>query len=64
MRIVEPQRSLRRAFWERVMLKLGDDVICVRCGATLADFDSRCSGELDERCPGFEAIEAAGKQQP
>ena len=38
---------------------LGNQVICSRCGATLHAYYSRCDAPLDERCPGFEAVERA-----
>lgn len=39
---------------------LGMDVeICARCGATLRTYHDKCAASLDDRCPGFEAIEAA-----
>lgn len=34
-------------------------VICERCGATLATYADRCSADLADACPGFNAIEAA-----
>ena len=39
---------------------IGDSaVICSRCGAKLENYGDVCSAPLDERCPGFDAIEAA-----
>lgn len=37
---------------------LGDQEICGRCGATVATFSDECTANLDERCPGFDRIEA------
>lgn len=39
--------------------KLGGQVICRTCGATLATFDAICSAPLDAWCDGFDAIEWA-----
>lgn len=45
---------------ERVEKALGEGhVICDHCGATLATYADQCSAYLADRCPGFEAIEAA-----
>lgn len=49
---------------KRTEAALGDKVICDRCGCTLATYDEQCEAYLAERCPGFEAIEAASKAQP
>lgn len=38
---------------------LGDSVICVRCGATMATYADKCSADLDDACPGFVRIEEA-----
>lgn len=46
----------------RVEAALGDGrAICDRCGATLESYADICSANFDEACPGFVAIESAGK---
>ena len=55
-------RRLQEQRHARVEAALGDGrVICERCGATLATFADRCTASLDDACPGFVAIEEAGK---
>lgn len=45
--------------------ELGDGrEICGRCGATMHTYADRCSADLAERCPGFEAVEAACRAAP
>ena len=46
---------------ERVERRLAGRVICNRCGATLETYADQCNADLAERCPGFEAIERAGR---
>lgn len=46
----------RNAFIEE---RLGGDVICDRCGATLDTFAEACTAGLDDPCPGFMAVDAA-----
>lgn len=58
----------RAPAWHRRMVAhveatLGTREIC-RCGATLATFADKCQAALDERCAGFEAIEAAKQSAP
>lgn len=43
---------------------IGAAEICARCKATLATYGDTCSAPLDERCPGFEAIERATATAP
>ena len=40
-----------------VQQRIGPGVICPRCRATLSTFADQCSADLDQRCPGFNAIE-------
>ena len=55
-------RRLQEQRHARVEAALGDGrVICARCGATVADHSERCTASLDDACPGFVAIEEAGK---
>lgn len=42
---------------EEVAKVLGDETICHLCKVTLATFND-CGAILDERCPGFDRIEA------
>jgi hypothetical protein len=59
VRAIERAERERR---QRVEKVLGDGrVICDRCHATLATYAEACAAPLAERCPGFEAVEAAGK---
>lgn len=53
---LSPRLQAERRFVE---CKLADSVICDRCKCTLATYADRCSAELSEDCPGFQAIEAA-----
>jgi hypothetical protein len=43
----------------RRVAALGAATICDRCQATLATYGTACTAALDDRCPGFMAIEAA-----
>ena len=43
----------------RVETRLGDQVICQGCGATLDTYAERCDAPLDVRCEGFRTVEAA-----
>jgi ribosomal protein L40E len=43
---------------------LGDRVICDRCGATLGTYQDKCRADLADKCPGFQAIEAALDPMP
>jgi len=49
-------RELRERAWALVQRRL-TGLICARCGCTLANYDERCEADLDDRCPGFNAIE-------
>lgn len=37
--------------------RMGTGVICARCGATYATYGEKCSADLAERCPGFNAVD-------
>lgn len=50
-------RELRERVDALVRQRIGARVICGRCGATLATYADKCSADLDERCPGFNAID-------
>lgn len=39
--------------------RLGESVLCKRCGATVASMPELCSAELDEACEGFVAYDEA-----
>jgi hypothetical protein len=57
-------REQARARIARVKAALGDGrAICPRCHATLRTFADICTAALDERCPGFETVENAGKAE-
>lgn len=46
--------------YERARIALGDRVICQRCGATIETYGfDTCTAALDERCEGFDTVEAA-----
>lgn len=36
--------------------RIGEGVICARCGATFGSYADKCSADLAERCPGFNAV--------
>jgi hypothetical protein len=55
----EVDRRVRDAARRGRIEALADTVICERCGATVATYGDKCSAALDDRCPGFEAIERA-----
>lgn len=38
------------------------DFQCAKCGSMGPDISEKCNAPLDEECPGFRAIEAAGKE--
>jgi ribosomal protein L40E len=50
-------RELRERVVAMVERKLAGKVICARCGATIKTYADKCSADLDERCPGFEAVD-------
>lgn len=40
--------------------RLGDEIICRRCGATGRTYDhDTCQAALEERCEGFDTVERA-----
>jgi hypothetical protein len=49
--------NVRTAEGGRVEAYLGNDVICSRCGATLATYADKCNVPLEAPCPGFLLIE-------
>lgn len=50
-------RELREQVQLLVRQRIGTGVICPRCGATFASYADKCSAPLDERCPGFNAVD-------
>lgn len=50
-------RELREQVHRLVSQRLGDVVICTRCGAKLATYADKCEADLDERCPGFNVVD-------
>lgn len=50
-------RELREQVQLLVRQRIGDGVICPRCGATFGTYGDKCSADLAERCPGFNAID-------
>jgi hypothetical protein len=52
-------REQRERAWALVERKLAGRTICGRCGANLVTFADKCIADLDQRCPGFDAIDAA-----
>jgi hypothetical protein len=34
--------------------KLGNEIICNRCGCTAENMSEKCDAPLDVRCPGFD----------
>jgi hypothetical protein len=50
-------RELRERVALLVRERMGAGVICTRCGATYATYGEKCSADLAERCPGFNAID-------
>lgn len=58
------RRAVQRcALWAAIDAELGERVICERCGSKLKEYAERCTADLDERCPGFQAIEDAHQRQ-
>lgn len=51
---------------ERVALlvraRIGRGIICTRCGASYATYADKCEAALDERCPGFNAVDLVQMQ--
>ena len=50
-------RELREKVAQLVRARMGQGIICSRCGASLATYADRCEADLAERCPGFNAID-------
>lgn len=50
-------RELRQRVFELVRARMGTGIICARCGATYATYSDKCSADLAERCPGFNAVD-------
>ncbi len=51
------KRELREQVNALVREWIGAGLICRRCGATLGNFADKCEADLDEACPGQNAIE-------
>jgi ribosomal protein L40E len=51
-------RELRERVHALVQQRLGSREICGRCRATLSTYADKCSADLDDRCPGFNVVEA------
>jgi hypothetical protein len=52
-------RELRERAWAVVATKLAGKIICPRCRCTFKTNNDLCTAELDDRCPGFDAIDKA-----
>lgn len=50
-------RELREQVARLVQARMGSGIICSRCHATLATYGEKCSANLAERCPGFNAVD-------
>jgi hypothetical protein len=50
-------RELREGVHALVGARLAGKIICARCGATYVTYSDKCSADLDDRCPGFEAVD-------
>jgi len=50
-------RELREQVQMLVRQRIGAGIICSRCGCTFATYSEKCSADLDERCPGFNAVD-------
>lgn len=50
-------RELRERVHRLVQQRLGDVVICTRCGAKLSTYADKCEADLAERCPGFNVVD-------
>jgi len=50
-------RELRERVQELVRQRMGTGIICPQCGASYATYSDKCSADLDERCPGFNAVD-------
>lgn len=50
-------RELRERVQQLVRARIGSGTICSRCNATFATYGEKCEADLDERCPGFNAVD-------
>lgn len=50
-------RELRERVQQLVRERIGSGVICSRCCATFSTYGDKCEADLDERCPGFNAVD-------
>lgn len=50
-------RELRERVQQLVRTRLGDQLICTRCGARYSTYADKCEADLDERCPGFNVVD-------
>ncbi len=50
-------RELRERVQVLVRERLGDTLICTRCGARYATYSDKCEADLAERCPGFNVVD-------
>jgi Zn ribbon nucleic-acid-binding protein len=50
-------RELREQVQLLVRQRIGAGIICPRCCATFATYSEKCTAPLDERCPGFNAVD-------
>jgi hypothetical protein len=50
-------RELREQVQLLVRQRIGTGIICPRCGCTFATYSDKCTAPLDERCPGFNAVD-------
>lgn len=51
------RRELRERVQQLVRERIGAGVICSRCGASFVSYADKCTADLDERCPGFNAVD-------
>jgi hypothetical protein len=59
-----PNRALEltERVWGLVHARIGSGVICTRCGARYVNMDDVCKANVNERCPGSEAVERLRRQ--
>lgn len=50
-------RELRERVAMLVRQRIGPGIICERCQATLSTYADRCTADLAEHCPGFNAVD-------
>lgn len=50
-------RELRERVYVLVRERIGTGVICSRCRCTFATMNEKCSADLLDRCPGFNAVD-------